>query len=124
MAEPRLARIAEHALCAQADPELFFPDKGGRAPEARRICAACPVRQECLDFAIAEGVTGIWGGTGQKERRDLGAPTYIEVAEPVYTCGTEAGARRHGRAGEPVCPACNDAANAAARRRRPSRAVA
>ena len=37
------------AKCLDADPEAFFPEKGGSTREAKRICAACPVREECLD---------------------------------------------------------------------------
>lgn len=123
MAEARLARIAADALCTEVDPELFFPN-GGPVPEARRICGACSVRQECLEYALANGVQGVWGGTSHRERRDLGATRRVQTPDPAYACGTEAGARRHNRAGEPVCPECKTAASAAARRRRPSRAAA
>ena len=40
-------------LCAQTDPELFFPEKGGSVREAKRVCAACPVRAQCLEHALA-----------------------------------------------------------------------
>jgi WhiB family redox-sensing transcriptional regulator len=41
------------ALCAQTDPELFYPECGQIPHTAKRICAACPVRTECLDDALA-----------------------------------------------------------------------
>ena len=49
---------------------VFFLDKGQPATEAKLICAGCPVRQECLDYAIAKReVRGIWGGLTPVERR-------------------------------------------------------
>ncbi|MQA62366.1 MAG: hypothetical protein GEU86_12900 [Actinophytocola sp.] len=61
------------AVCAQTDPELFFPDKGGSTAAAKRICAGCPVRARCLDYALDSPVpvSGIWGGLSEKERRPL-----------------------------------------------------
>jgi len=40
------------ALCAQADPEAFFPEKGGSARDAKKVCFACEVRAECLGYAL------------------------------------------------------------------------
>ncbi len=58
------------AKCLDADPEAFFPEKGGSTREAKRICATCPVREECLDFALTEDERfGIWGGLSERERR-------------------------------------------------------
>ena len=60
------------ALCAQTDPEAFFPEKGGSTREAKRVCASCEVRQECLDYALANDERfGIWGGLSERERRRL-----------------------------------------------------
>ena len=42
----------ERALCAQTDPEAFFPEKGGSTREAKRICQGCEVRSECLEYAL------------------------------------------------------------------------
>lgn len=62
----------ERALCAQTDPEAFFPEKGGSTREAKRICASCEVRAECLSFALANDERfGIWGGLSERERRRL-----------------------------------------------------
>ncbi|WP_372476534.1 WhiB family transcriptional regulator [Pseudonocardia terrae] len=62
----------ERALCAQTDPEAFFPEKGGSTREAKRICAGCEVRAECLDYALAQDERfGIWGGLSERERRRL-----------------------------------------------------
>ncbi len=60
------------ALCAQTDPEAFFPEKGGSTREAKRVCHACIVRAECLDYALAHDERfGIWGGLSERERRRL-----------------------------------------------------
>ncbi|TQM30887.1 transcription factor WhiB [Nocardia bhagyanarayanae] len=62
----------ERALCAQTDPEAFFPEKGGSTREAKRICMGCEVRGECLEYALAHDERfGIWGGLSERERRRL-----------------------------------------------------
>ena len=66
------ARWRELAACRGTDLEVFFPERGESAGPARRVCAACPVRQPCLDYAITNGVThGIWGALTERERRAL-----------------------------------------------------
>lgn len=63
---------AADAKCLQADPETFFPEKGGSTREAKRICMQCDVRDECLDYALEnEERFGIWGGLSERERRKL-----------------------------------------------------
>ena len=60
------------ALCAQTDPEAFFPEKGGSTREAKRICLGCEVRDACLEYALANDERfGIWGGLSERERRRL-----------------------------------------------------
>ena len=60
------------ALCAQTDPEAFFPEKGGSTREAKRICVGCEVKQECLEYALMQDERfGIWGGLSERERRRL-----------------------------------------------------
>ena len=62
----------DRALCAQTDPEAFFPEKGGSTREAKKICQRCPVRAECLEYALANDERfGIWGGLSERERRRL-----------------------------------------------------
>lgn len=62
----------ERALCAQTDPEAFFPEKGGSTREAKRICQGCEVKPECLEFALHNDERfGIWGGLSERERRRL-----------------------------------------------------
>lgn len=60
------------ALCAQTDPEVFFPEQGGSTRAAKAVCAACPVRDECLAYALERREQhGVWGGTTELERRRL-----------------------------------------------------
>jgi WhiB family redox-sensing transcriptional regulator len=69
----------ERALCAQTDPEAFFPEKGGSTREAKRICMGCEVKGQCLDYALdREERFGIWGGMSERERRKLSRPGRIE----------------------------------------------
>ena len=63
------------SACLDSDPDVFFPiGSTGPALEqietAQRICTACTVRDECLEFALATNQdAGIWGGTSEEERR-------------------------------------------------------
>jgi WhiB family redox-sensing transcriptional regulator len=60
------------ALCKGVDPDLFFPTQGEPTKEAKAVCAGCPVRTECLEYALANSErTGVWGGTSERERRAL-----------------------------------------------------
>jgi WhiB family transcriptional regulator, redox-sensing transcriptional regulator len=62
----------DRALCAQTDPEAFFPEKGGSTREAKKVCRACEVRAQCLDYALENREPwGIWGGLSNQERRQL-----------------------------------------------------
>jgi WhiB family redox-sensing transcriptional regulator len=76
-ARPGRASWRERAACRETGLDLFFPigSAGPAADETRRarqVCASCPVRQECLDYALASGQQyGIWGGLGEQERRLL-----------------------------------------------------
>jgi WhiB family redox-sensing transcriptional regulator len=60
----------ERALCAQTDPEAFFPEKGGSTRDAKKVCVGCDVRSECLEYALEHDERfGIWGGLSERERR-------------------------------------------------------
>ncbi len=62
----------ERALCAETDPEAFFPEKGGSTREAKKVCLSCEVRSECLEYALTHDERfGIWGGLSERERRRL-----------------------------------------------------
>lgn len=77
--------------CLTADPDLFFPltSAGPSVPQiaqAKRVCGRCPVRSECLEFALAtRQVHGIWGGTSEDERRGLRARGGAITAPAVLT---------------------------------------
>ena len=68
---------AASGACRQSDPELFFPvttsgPAAGQVNKAKAVCARCPVRVPCLDFALDSGQAfGVWGGTTGEERRLL-----------------------------------------------------
>lgn len=70
--EPYEPSWRHHANCAGANGDIFFPLPGTGirdVKEAKRICAACRVREDCLAFALAENIkAGIWGGKTFKER--------------------------------------------------------
>jgi WhiB family redox-sensing transcriptional regulator len=69
---PFSADWRDRAACRGADLHVFFPGRGESAEPARQICARCPVRQPCLDYAISHGIThGIWGGLAERDRRAL-----------------------------------------------------
>ena len=60
------------SLCAQTDPEAFFPEKGGSTRDAKKICGSCEVRTQCLEYALSNDERfGIWGGLSERERRKL-----------------------------------------------------
>ncbi|MGW4234546.1 WhiB family transcriptional regulator [Streptomyces sp. NPDC004980] len=66
-----------HAACRDEDPDLFFPI-GSTGPalvqteDAKAVCATCPVREQCLEWALENGQdSGVWGGLGESERRAL-----------------------------------------------------
>ena len=67
----------DQAACRTVDPELFFPvGKAGPAllqiGQAKQVCAGCPVRTPCLQWALDSGQeAGVWGGTSEDERRAL-----------------------------------------------------
>lgn len=62
------------ASCREVAPETFFPDDGGGVEVARRVCARCPVRDECLEFALSHHIAhGVWGGKSERARQRLAA---------------------------------------------------
>ncbi|MDQ2876523.1 MAG: WhiB family transcriptional regulator [Actinomycetota bacterium] len=65
----------DSAACAGADPDAWFPAKGHPTAYAKRVCAGCPVRPECLDYALdfergmgRETRHGVWGGLAPDQR--------------------------------------------------------
>ncbi|GGU12987.1 WhiB family transcriptional regulator [Streptomyces violascens] len=68
-------------LCAQTDPEIFFPERGASNVPAKTLCFACAARVECLGYALDNDERfGIWGGLSERERRRLLRPDASEAA--------------------------------------------
>lgn len=70
------------AACRAPETRLFFPptrverrdEREDRERRAKAICATCPVRRECLEYALdIREPHGIWGGLNEVERRQLTA---------------------------------------------------
>lgn len=62
----------QDALCAQTDPEMFHPEKGGSTKDAKTICGRCDVILECRAYALRNNEQeGIWGGLSAPERRKI-----------------------------------------------------
>jgi WhiB family redox-sensing transcriptional regulator len=58
--------------CAEKPPSLFFPSDGVGVEVAKRVCTDCPVRSQCLEYALDNRIDhGVWGGTSERERRRL-----------------------------------------------------
>ena len=58
------------ANCLGVDPDLFFPERGASTKEAKAVCRGCQVREDCLEYALANGEKfGIWGGLSERDRR-------------------------------------------------------
>jgi WhiB family transcriptional regulator, redox-sensing transcriptional regulator len=77
-------RWMEQGACRGMDGAIFFPERGdvkGHGAIAKRVCAICPVRQRCLDFALARHERhGIWGGADAQERRQITRRRRVEAA--------------------------------------------
>lgn len=77
---PTIPAWTAYGLCAQTDPDSFFPDKGqaDKTRTAKKVCQSCPVRELCLDAAMtsegnraASARFGVWGGYSPRERTRL-----------------------------------------------------
>jgi WhiB family redox-sensing transcriptional regulator len=68
---PLTADELELSLCAQADPEEWFPGKGGSVRTSKSICGRCEIQARCLSAALGspDEVDGVWGGTSIRQRR-------------------------------------------------------
>jgi WhiB family redox-sensing transcriptional regulator len=100
------------AACTGVDPALFFPERGAATREAKAVCATCPVREECLEYALEHGEKfGIWGGKSERERRQIRRERGISKprGRHLKPCGTPAAYQRHLNRGEPTCAACRAA---------------
>jgi WhiB family redox-sensing transcriptional regulator len=84
---PLTPEESDLALCAQADPEEWFPGKGGSVRMAKRICGRCDVQARCLSAALGapEEMDGVWGGTSVRQRR----PYWQAVQQAQAAAGAE-----------------------------------
>ena len=68
-------------LCRSYPPSVFFPSDGVGVDIARRICADCPVKRACLEYALRNGVDhGVWGGASERERRRIARQRRLTAA--------------------------------------------
>ena len=73
----------DQALCAQCDPEEFFPPPGPPLLAVMHVCRACPVRLACLEYALTHRMDhGVWGGTTASDRQDMKRPRKTTSATP------------------------------------------
>jgi hypothetical protein len=96
MAEGACRGLAE-TLGGRERDRLFYPTRGEPTKRAEAMCADCPVRQECLDFALRNGMHfGIWGGMSESERQRMRRE--MRITTPMATRPEERPQR---------CPECN-----------------
>ena len=101
----------DRAECIGTDPELFFPGRGDDTRAAKAICATCPVRAECLAYALDNDIKfGIFGGKSERERRRLrgGMRDRCRPLAPIDH-GTTRGYLQHRRRHLEPCQACREA---------------
>jgi hypothetical protein len=80
------------AVCVGTDVNVFYGERGGSASEARVICARCPVRAQCLRYALETWIPfGVWGGASERQRRvlrkhlDLSDADLLALADSLVT---------------------------------------
>lgn len=67
--------------CHDMPPEIFFPSDGVGVEVARKICADCPVKTPCLEYALLHGIEhGVWGGASERERRRIARQRRLAAA--------------------------------------------
>ena len=67
--------------CREKPPALFFPSDGSGVEVAKQLCATCPVKAPCLEYALRNRIDhGVWGGTSERERRRILAQRRREAA--------------------------------------------
>ena len=67
--------------CRDESPSVFFPSDGVGVEFARKICATCPVKEPCLEYALTNGIDhGVWGGASERERRRIARRRRLERA--------------------------------------------
>lgn len=79
---PLTRQERELSLCAQADPEEWFPGKGASVVQAKRVCARCEIQARCLSSTLGfpDEVDGVWGGASVRQRRPFWQAVQAELA--------------------------------------------
>ena len=109
---------AGRAACRKHPDVNFFPGRGEDSAPAKAVCTNCPVKDICLEVALRNVEKfGIWGGTSEKERRQLRRDLGITSAAPIdrrrglrpIVHGTVGGYEKERRLGLPHCDECRQA---------------
>lgn len=104
---PEFLRTDQRPACAGVDPEIFFPGRGGNGgagkhnERAKQICATCPLREDCLEWALRDqSLHGIWGGLTETERgrlrgrtRRVAALENLRLVQRAVAVGARPGTR-------------------------------
>ena len=78
----------QFGLCRGFPTRWWFPDKGNKADLAYWLCAQCPVKEACADYAIEGFIEfGIWGGLNEKGRREKRRQRKKQVARTAARPG-------------------------------------
>ena len=105
-----------NAACRHQPTDLFFPERGVSSAEAKAICAACPVKLDCLEYSLEiPQLLGVWAGLSVRERRAI---RLGRRPRPYIRHGTETGYKQHRKVGEEACQACKQAHSAAVQQRK------
>lgn len=106
------------AACADLPVEMFYPSRGEDHRPAKAVCARCPVRAECLRFALVNRENhGVWGGLSERERRRIRRSARA-AGRPIPRLCDHCGGEFSTLALDRFCSeTCRDDAVAAARRR-------
>lgn len=110
--------FAKLGACRGMDSRIFYPERGTDQGSVAALCENCPVRLDCLAWAVCHEKCGTWGGASERTRRDLRKKLRITLDTPGHEwtqlgseggCGTVTGRRRHLTLGEPPCDKCREA---------------
>lgn len=71
--------------CVNDPRDIFFPERGGPTVAARKVCAECTVKTECLEYALVYEEFGIWGGTSPDDRKRLRRERRLNGRRPART---------------------------------------
>lgn len=100
------------AACRGLGADLFFPERGEPSEQIKAVCDGCPIKDACLEFALANDEEfGVWGGTSARERKRMRRHAGMRRLRPINH-GSLSGAQAHYRRGEQPCFRCLETHNA------------